>query len=392
LNEAWGEVGRLQEQIAQTQKMEALGRLAGGIAHDFNNLLTVVQGHAELLQLDPTLGAEHKQQAADIMSAAERGAALNRQLLAFGRGTPGDTKLLDANDIVRGMELILRRAVGESVSIRYELEAQAPILADRSQLEQVLLNLVVNAGDAMPDGGLLTVRTAEYDVSAAEARERPDAQAGAHVVIEVEDDGVGIRPDVLPYIFEPFYSTKWETKGTGLGLATVYGIVTSAGGHLRVKTAPGQGTTIQVLLPRQEAADPAPRSTPRRRVERAGTGRILLVEDEPAVRRLAERFLTRAGYLVTSVADGNEAFRAAEEPGQRFDLLVSDIVMPGPHGVAVAETLARLGTIDRAVFMSGYPEGLRAEGPRGVAQWAFVPKPFTSEDLLAAVHRVLTAD
>ena len=384
------ELTRLQSQALQAQKMEALGRLAGGIAHDFNNLLTVVQGQAELLQEDPDLGPDQQEQAAEIYLATLRGAALNRQLLAFGRRSPGERTAVDLNEVVAGFELVLRRAVGEEVRMEISLEPSIPaIRADRSQVEQILMNLVVNARDAMPGSGLLVIATHLEHVATATAAEYAGARGGNHVVLRITDTGTGIPDEVLPHIFEPFYSTKPDTKGTGLGLATVYGIVTDSGGHIRVRSTPGKGTEFAVYFPAHEGPEVRQTkdvSTSRRH---EGSGVVLLVEDEAGVRKLARTLLERAGYQVLEAQDGVRALEIVEGFAGTIDVLLSDIVMPGMRGHQLAETLATRGRIRRAVFFSGYPEGFEEEGLGALERWEFISKPFTGVDLLGALGRVL---
>jgi PAS domain S-box-containing protein len=387
------ELTRLQTQSLQAQKMEALGRLAGGVAHDFNNILTIVQGQADLLREDDRLDEGHREQAEEMYHATLRAAALNRQLLAFGRRSPGDRRPMSLNDIVRGFELVLRRAAGDEVAVRIELAADlAPVLVDRSQMEQVLMNLVVNARDAMPGGGTLRLATHEEVFDPGEASGDLSKGAGRYVVLSVTDSGSGIPEEVLPHIFEPFYSTKSDTKGTGLGLATVYGIVTDSGGHIWVASPPGAGTTVRVFLPALVGAivdgPPAPSTSE----PPAGSGLILLVEDEEGVRRLAGTFLERGGYEVIAAADGPEALRIARARGGTFDLLVTDIVMPGMKGHEVAKELAEAGSIRRALFVSGYPEGFDKVGVTDrLEAWAFLAKPFSGRDLLRAVGELLGA-
>lgn len=384
------EVTRLQERYAQLERMEALGRLAGGVAHDFNNLLTVVQGQADLLRDDPDLDEGVRQQVDEILRAAARGAALNRQLLAFGRRSPSDKKLLDLNRVVRDFELVLRRALGEEIALQVSLDPDAGLVkADRSRVEQILMNLMVNSRDAMPRGGTITLSTLSETVTAAEVQTNPDAQEGPHVVLAVKDTGTGITDDVLPHIFEPFFSTKPSSRGTGLGLATVYGIVADSGGHVRVRTRKDQGTEFRVYLPVTSGELPARDARTDRETHREGTGLILLAEDEAGVRRLAQQILERAGFRVVTAGDGREALiQAAGEPGA-FDLLLTDVVMPGLRGPELAEALASSGKVRRAVLFSGYPDGLPDEGPPGIQVWRYLPKPFSADQLLDAVHDVL---
>jgi PAS domain S-box-containing protein len=383
----------LQEQYLQSQKMEALGRLAGGIAHDFNNLLTVVQGQAELILDDPRVGEDLKHQVREIREAADRGATLNRQLLAFARRGSDAGKIVDLNRILSDFALILRRAVGEEINLEFAPgHGLGSIRGDRGQLEQVMMNLLVNAKDAMPRGGDLLVETYNTDLGEEEAAAYPPAVPGPHVVLAVSDTGVGIGREDLPSIFEPFFSTKPESQGTGLGLATVYGIVTEMGGHIRVESEPGQGTTFRLFFPLTEGRPLDEAVTREETKEAAGSGLILLAEDEEGVRRLTTRILERAGYKVISAADGRAALDLAMTYEGTFDLLVTDVVMPEMRGPELAEALARAGKVKRAVLFSGYPEGMREAGLRGLERWELLSKPFTSKDLLAAVRRAMEAE
>jgi len=380
----------LEDQYLQAQKMEALGRLAGSVAHDFNNLLTVVQGQAELILEDPRVGEDLKTEIQEISDAAFRGAELNRQLLAFGRRAGERKEALDLNKVLRGFELMIRRATGEEISTKMALNPDLGwILGERGQLEQVIMNLVVNAHDAMPRGGSLRIETYNTELSDEETAAYPPASPGPYVVLAVSDAGTGIGTDVLPNIFEPFFSTKPQTKGTGLGLSTVYGIVTELGGHIRVESTLGRGTTFRLLFPLQDAGPEMKAEMPEDPAPRTGSGLILLAEDEGAVRRLTTRILERAGYEVLSAAGGREALKRARELTVPLDLLLSDVVMPEIRGPELAEMLAREGRVRRAVLFSGYPEGLREAGLRGLEAWELIPKPFTTGELLAAVARAM---
>ncbi|NJD18987.1 MAG: response regulator [Gemmatimonadetes bacterium] len=385
------DVTRLQAQAQQAHKMEALGRMAGGVAHDFNTLLPVLQVQAELLRMDPLLGPQHREELAEIEEATSRGAALNRQLLAFGRGVTEERTALRLNNVVQGFERVRRRAVGEEVRVALDLpEEVPPVLANRSQLEQVLMNLVVNARDAMPGGGVLRIGTAYRTVDAAEAQRHDGARPGSYAVLTVADSGTGIPEAILPRVFEPFFSTKAEVKGTGLGLATVYGIVSDSGGHVRISSTVGRGTAVAVYLP--ALTEPVPPARPRVDVTPLPAGRsgvVLLVEDEEGIRRLVARILERAGYRVVTAADGLEALSVVERLEGGIDLLLTDIVMPGMRGHELADQLARAGAVRRAVFFSGYPEGFNEQGLEVLDSWVFLAKPFTSVELLDALDQVL---
>jgi PAS domain S-box-containing protein len=383
----------LQEQYLQAQKMEALGRLAGGIAHDFNNLLTVVQGQAELILDDPSVGEALKSQVREISGAASRGSDLNRQLLSFGRRGKVFAEAVDLNSILIGFELVLRRAVGEEINLEFALGHDLGwIRGDRGQLEQVIMNLVVNARDAMPKGGSLLVQTYNEELDEEEAEAYPSAAPGPKVVMAIKDTGTGIDPTLLASIFEPFFTTKPQTKGTGLGLATVYGIVTDLGGYLKVDSILGEGTTFRLFFP--VSATPKPEVAPLipEPTTRPGSGMILLAEDEDAVRRLTTRILERAGYEVLVATDGKNALEMARAHEGQIDLLLTDVIMPNIRGPELAEILAQEGRVTRVVLFSGYPEGMRDTGVKGLETWEFLPKPFSSRDLLAAVQRALDVD
>ena len=384
------ELTNLQEQYLQSQKMEALGRLAGGIAHDFNNLLTVVQGQTALLLEDPRLDEDLRVQLREIMEAGERGTALNRQLLAFGRRSSSSRSVLDLNAITRNFEVMLHRAAGEETRIQLHLAPDLPgILGDRSQMEQIIMNLVVNARDAMPRGGTILIETYHALVSPEEGRRYPDRHPGPHTVLAVSDTGSGMDPEVQRHIFEPFFTTKPESRGTGLGLSTVYGIVADAGGHIRVETDPGEGTTFRVFLPSRTVEEKQEATQEGEDTRGATPGIVLLAEDEDSVRKLAQTILERAGFRVLAAEDGADARDLARKFEGVIDVLVSDVVMPELRGPELAAGLAAEGLVQRAVLFSGYPEGMREGGPDGVKAWAFIPKPFTSAELLGAIREVM---
>jgi PAS domain S-box-containing protein len=379
---------RLEDQLRQAQKMEAVGRLAGGVAHDFNNLLNVITGYSELLQ--KKLDAEHPLQrnTAEILKAAERAADLTRQLLAFSRKQVLQPRILDLNMVVTDTEKMLRRLIGEDIELRTALQpALACVKADPGQIEQVIMNLVVNARDAMPRGGKLCLETKTVDLDAHYARTH-NCEAGRHVMLAVSDTGSGIPADVLAHIFEPFFTTKEEGKGTGLGLSTVYGIVSQSGGHTQVYSEVGRGTTFKIYLPISEQAGaggprvveaPAP----------TGSETVLVVEDEVALREVLSEILTDAGYDVI-VSDGPaRAIEHMRTSSKRIDLVVTDVVMPGMSGPELVKQLEAIRPFGRALFMSGYTDD--AIGQHGLldAGVHFLQKPFVSNVLLRKVRAIL---
>ncbi len=373
-----------EARLLEAQKLESIGRLAGGIAHDFNNLLTAILGNLEFAQEAETL-EDARALLEPIRIAAERSAALTAQLLAFARRQVIEPKVLDPNPLVRRLEGLFQRAIAENIRTNYSLTARGRVKADESQLEQVVMNLVTNARDAMPNGGELTVETRDADVGAATTSEVPELSPGRYVVIRVTDTGAGIAPETLPHVFEPFFTTR--TGGTGLGLATCYGIVKQSGGHISVDSALGRGTTFEVYLPRvdEEAASslvfqPSPGT--------ASGERVLIVEDEAAVRAVVERTLQKQGYHVISVRTAEEALELSAR-GEAFDLLVTDVVLPGINGRKLAQQLASRGRSMRALFVSGYTEDAIAQGGVLEPGISFLQKPFQRAELLAAVRKLL---
>jgi PAS domain S-box-containing protein len=380
---------RVQEQLLQAQKMEAIGRLAGGVAHDFNNLLTVVLSYASLLL--PTFQPnDRRREFVDQMRlAGERGAALTHQLLAFSRQQVIQPRVLDLAEIVRDMNAMIRRLVGEDVTVETVIAPElGRIKADASSIEQVILNLVVNARDAMPGGGRLTLEADNVDVDEAHGREHLGGSAGAHVRLSVSDTGVGMDKATQQLIFEPFFTTKPKGKGTGLGLATVFGIVTQAGGHIRVHSEPGRGTTFEVLLPRTDEAlaSEVPRGIASSLV---GTETILVAEDEAQLRDVVRRALEQQGFSVLVAGSGLEALALFGGHLGQIDLLITDMVMPDLSGRDLAARLAPRRPSMKILYMSGYIEdaiaGHGADDPRT----RFLPKPFTPEALVRKVRETL---
>ena len=381
----------LEGQLRQSQKMEAVGRLAGGVAHDFNNLLTVINGNLEFARHG--LAADHVVQGdlAQVAQAAERAQALVRQLLAFGRQQVLQPRRLDVNETVATVADMLRRVIGEDVALETHLAPVWPVHADPGQIEQVIMNLAVNARDAMPNGGTIRLRTAAVELDAAAAGARPGLAPGHYVSLVVEDTGTGIDAAALPRLFEPFFTTKAPGKGTGLGLATVHGIVEQSGGAIGVESTPGVVTRFTVLLPRRPEPAGASEPAPPAMTLPTGHETVLLVEDEAPVRAVVRRLLTRLGYTVREAATGREALQMVAECDEPIDLVLTDVVMPGQNGRVLAEQLAEQRPGLRVLFMSGYTDDEIVR--RGLLQpgAALLAKPFTIEALATTVRTLLDA-
>ncbi|MEZ5101303.1 MAG: ATP-binding protein [Thermoleophilia bacterium] len=383
---------RLENELRQSQKMEAIGQLAGGVAHDFNNLLTAISGYTELLLLKLRDGDPGRRDAEEVRRAAQRAATLTQQLLAFSRRQMLRPRPLDLNAVIDGMDAMLRRLIGEHIEL-VSVPAQdlGQVSADPGQLEQVMLNLAVNARDAMPDGGKLVLETAKVTLDKSQAR-RHGVEPGEYVVLAVSDTGCGMDDETRARIFEPFFTTKEQGKGTGLGLATVYGIVTQSGGAVGVESAPGAGSRFTVLLPRLAVELPAPAPEPTGTTEALrGTETVLLVEDEDIVRRLAHRVLSEHGYTVLEASYGDEAIQIAARHAGRIHLLVTDVVMPQMSGRELAAAVVRLRPDTRVLYMSGYTDSVF--GSAGILDdrtW-FLAKPFTPLALARKAREVLDA-
>jgi PAS domain S-box-containing protein len=384
---------KLEDQLYQAQKMEAVGRLAGGIAHDFNNLITVVTGQSSLLLEEESLPPDFRRSVAEIADAAERAALLTRQLLAFSRRQVLQPVVVSVNGAIEDLSRMLQRLIGEDVEMSIELAPElGHVRVDPVQFQQVLMNLVVNARHAMPDGGRLRIVTSNARIGTETASRLPyPVRTGDYVVMEVVDTGMGMDEAVRSRIFEPFFTTKSAGKGTGLGLSTVYGIVKQSGGYIWVESEPGRGAVFRVYLPRVEAerqgADTAPTSRPA--PFQAGAGTVLIAEDEVTVRWLARQILERAGYDVLEAEDGDAAVRVAAEYDGEIHLLLSDIVMPGRRGPEVFERLIEDRPGLRVLFISGYTEEALSQGRLMPDGAAFLPKPFTPARLREAVAQVL---
>jgi PAS domain S-box-containing protein len=382
----------LEEQLRQAQKMEAVGRLAGGIAHDFNNLLMVISGYGEMLLHG--LGTKHPlhQTATAIQSAADKAATLTRQLLAFGRRQVLQPKVVDLNAVVTEMGKILRRLISEDIRLIVRAEpALGYVHADPGQLEQVILNLAINARDAMPRGGLLTIETANIDLLEPCDRQFVTIPLGRYVTLAVRDTGCGMDAETRSRIFEPFFTTKAPGIGTGLGLSTVYGIITQSGGYVHVDSAPGQGTTFTIYLPRVEALIDRPALPPADTKVPQGSETVLVVEDEDGVRELVQSILRAAGYTVLAASNGEEALRTCAQHDGAIDLLLTDVVMPGLSGPDIARHIQALRSMIKVVYMSGYAAD--ALGRHGVLDLdtAFLQKPFAPDTLVRKVRAILDA-
>jgi two-component system cell cycle sensor histidine kinase/response regulator CckA len=381
---------KLEAQYRQAQKMEAVGQLAGGVAHDFNNLLTVISGYSEVLlgrlpAADPASGLLQ-----EIHKAGERAAGLTRQLLAFNRRQIIQPQVLDLNALVSDMGKMLRRMIGEDVSLTTVLAPRLGLVkADPGQIEQVVMNLAVNARDAMPQGGKLTIETANVELDEGYTRTRPEVKSGSYALLAVSDTGCGMTEEVKAHIFEPFFTTKEPGKGTGLGLATAYGIIKQSGGYIYASSETGHGTTFKIYLPLVEDGVPSGKSRADLKTMPHGSETILLAEDEDAVRSLTRYTLQMQGYTVLESKDGEDAVRVAGKYEGRIDLLMTDVVMPRMGGRQVAERLSRMQPGIKVLFLSGYTDDAVVRYGVLEADVAFLQKPFTPSALAGKVREVL---
>ena len=382
---------QLEAELLQAQKMEVVGRLSGGVAHDFNNLLTVMIGYADLLRLD--LDADHpmRQTIDEIHQAALNAAALTRQLLAFSRRQVLQPQVLNLNTLIAQLENMLRRLIGEDIVCSTQLDpVSGCVYADPGQLEQVLMNLVVNARDAMPQGGTLTIMTANIEVDAPMPSFTGTIASGAYVQLKISDTGCGMDADTLSHIFEPFFTTKAPDKGTGLGLSTIYGIVTQSKGYIDVESESDRGTAFTIYLPRVPETTEAPAESGRSHVLPRATETVLLVEDEMAVRTLTARILRHQGYTVLEAAHGEAALRLVQDQGEEpIHLLITDLVMPNMGGQELAQHLKRVRPALRVLYMSGYIERANIEQRDIPTDLPLLQKPFTPSGLARTVHDVL---
>jgi PAS domain S-box-containing protein len=381
---------RSEEDLRQAQKMEAVVQLAGGVAHDFNNLLTGILSYSDLIQQQLGPDDPVRSDVEQIRQAGHRAAALTRQLLAFSRRQLLQPRVLSLNEAVTELESVLRRLLGSGVALEITLDpALWYVMADPGQLEQVLVNLTVNARDAMPQGGRLTMATANCRVGAEGPERAGGVRPGSYATLTVSDTGVGMDVATQARIFEPFFTTKETGAGTGLGLSTVYGIVQQSGGHVTVQSAPGRGATFTIYLPRHSEPGRPPAGSPDRRSLPTGTETILLVEDESTVRSSTHRLLERYGYTVVEARHGLEALRVVEESGRRLDLVVTDLVMPEMGGMELVERLRTRNPGLKVLFMSGYSERAFAGEGRLPPDTGFLEKPFTVEQLMRRLRKIL---
>ena len=382
----------LEEQLHRAQKMEAIGRLAGGIAHDFNNLLTIIVGYSQLVQSALQADEVNRSYVEEVMKAGERAASLTRQLLAFSRQQVLDTRILDLNTVVAGMDKMLRRLIGEDIELLTVMGADlGSVKADPGQIEQVIMNLAVNARDAMPEGGKMILETANVDLDEGYAGEHFPLEPGRYVLLAMTDTGCGMSAETQSHIFEPFFTTKAKGKGTGLGLATVYGIVKQSGGYIWVYSEPGRGATFKIHLPRVEDGVEEIGPVVRSKDQQRGSEVILVVEDESALRALIKEVLQSLGYRVLEAPNGSEALVLAEWHHEPISLMLTDVVMPGMSGRELADRLVVLRPKTRVLFMSGYTDDAvfhHGVVPSGVP---FLQKPFTSDALACKVREILDA-
>jgi two-component system cell cycle sensor histidine kinase/response regulator CckA len=382
---------RLEQHVHQLQKFEAIGRLAGGVAHDFNNLLGVILGQSEIL-LDRSHDEGLTRGLEMIRESARRGANLTRQLLAFGRRQILEPKVLSLNVILDDVERLLQRVIGENIELDFQTDPNiGNIAADPGQLEQVIVNLAINARDAMPAGGKLTIATANIDLDEAYADRRVVVRPGRYVQLVVSDTGCGMDRETQSHIFEPFFTTKEQGKGTGLGLATVYGIVKQSGGYIWVYSELGHGTAFRIYLPMVQAAAERPRSIERSEQLPRGSETILVVEDDASLREVTCEFLQTSGYVVLPAGSPEEALHLAEWHSGPIDFLLSDVILPKMNGRELASRLSKARPEMKILYVSGYTDGIVRDGAHGALEegLAFLQKPYTRRALVLKIREIL---
>jgi two-component system cell cycle sensor histidine kinase/response regulator CckA len=377
------------EEYQQIQKMEVVGRLASGVAHDFNNLLTVIIGSSELLLSKPCLDADGRDLVDDIRKAADQAAMLTRQLLAFSRRQPLEFVVLDVNDLVGNLGRMLQRLIGENIKLVTALDPTLhKVKADAGQLAQVIMNLAVNARDAMPRGGTLTLKTANASVLPVNGSTESDIRPGPYATLEISDNGCGMDKDTLARLFEPFFTTKQPGKGTGLGLAFAYGIIQQMGGHIHVTSQCNMGTTFKIFLPHSAESKPEPERNGHTTYTN-GKETILLVEDEASLRKLTRQVLQSSGYTVLEASNGLEALVVAEQHEGAIDLVVTDVIMPWMSGPQMVSKLFRLRPSLKVLYVSGYTDSAIARQAIPEAQGTLLQKPFTPSALTLEIRKTL---
>ena len=381
----------LERRYLQAQKMEAIGQLSGGIAHDFNNLLTAILGYSDLVLERVHDNEGLRGDVEEVKKAGERAKRLTQQLLAFSRKQVLRPEVLNLTRVVGDIVPMASRLIGENIHVDTSLSATSHAKADRGQVDQVLMNLIVNARDAMPGGGRLRIITADVVLDQPFVDRHPDALAGRYVSLTIEDDGCGMTPEVVAHVFEPFFTTKGPEKGTGLGLATVYGIAKQSGGYVNIVSTPGKGTSVTTYWPAVDETATAQREEHSTQ-KLTGTETVLIVEDEPALRALARRTLAPKGYITLEAANGAEALAVAESHRGPIHVLLTDMMMPGMNGPVLAQHLLRTRPDIRVLYVSGFAQSVIAEGGTLNAGARFLAKPFTPDRLAAAVRTCLDAD
>jgi len=382
----------LERQLVLSQRLEAVGKLSGGIAHDFNNLLGVIIGYSEALQESIQSDNPLRDAVDEIRKAGQRAATLTQQLLAFSRKQVLEPKILDVNAIIADMQKMLHRLIGEDVALKFEPDAElGNVKADRGQLEQVILNLAVNARDAMPRGGELTISTSNVELTQKDTLQHRYVIPGQYVMLKVSDTGIGMDAQTQSHIFEPFFTTKEKGKGTGLGLATVYGVVKQSEGYIWLESAPEKGTTFLIYLPRAKGAVESALLEHGRTQRSGGTQTVLLVEDEPSLRKLTRKSLVDMGYLVLEAGNAEEAIKVTAASGGAIDVLLTDVIMPGMSGGELAKKLSAEFPAMRILFMSGYTDGAIEVRGNLKAGLVVLRKPFTRDALLRAIENAIAS-